>query len=50
MITWSVLSYNAFSTLYLMGIVRIKRDYLRIPNIGECTYMIVPMIVFKMLQ
>jgi hypothetical protein len=38
MITWPVLSYNTFSTSYLMKILRIKRDYLRIPSIGECTY------------
>ena len=47
MITWPVLSYNAYNTSYLMGIVRTKRVYIRIPSIGECTYMIVPMIVFK---
>ena len=40
-------SYNACNTSHLMGIVRIKRVYLRIPSIGEHTYMIVPIIVLK---
>jgi len=43
MIAWPVLSYNAYNTSYLTGIVRTKRVYLRIPSISECTYMIVPM-------
>ena len=38
MIVWPVLSCNACNTSHLMGIVRTKRVYLRIPSIGECTY------------
>jgi hypothetical protein len=38
MITWPILLCNAFNTSHLMGIVRIKRVYLRIPSIGEHTY------------
>ena len=40
MIAWPVLSYNAYNTSYLMGIVRIKRVYLKIPSIDEHTYTI----------
>src|ERR1700736_4331535 len=42
MVAWPVLSCNAYNTSHLMGIVRTKRVYLRIPSIGECTCMIVP--------
>ena len=41
MIAWPALSCNACNTLHLMGIVRTKRVYLRIPSIGVCTYMTV---------
>ena len=42
MVAWPVLSCNAYNTSHLMGIVRTKRVYLRIPSIGERTCMIVP--------
>ena len=42
MITWPVLSCNACNTSYLMGIVRIKRVYHKIPSIGERTYTTLP--------
>ena len=38
MITGPVPSCNTFNTSHLMGIVRIRRVYLKIPSIGECTY------------
>ena len=38
MVAWPVLSCNAYNTSHLMGIVRTKRVYLRIPSIGERTY------------
>ena len=41
MIAWPVPSCNTFNTSHLMGIVRIKRVYLKIPSIGEYTYMTV---------
>ena len=37
MIAWSIPSCNTFDTSNLMGIVRIKRVYLKIPSVGECT-------------
>ena len=41
MITLPVPSCNTFNTSHLMGIVRIKRVYLKILSIGEYTYMTV---------
>ena len=41
MITWPVPSCNTFKTPHLMGIVRFKRVYFKIPSIGERTYMTV---------
>ena len=38
MIAWPVLSYNGCNTSHLMGIVRTKRVYLRIPSVGDHTY------------
>ena len=38
MIAWPVPSCNTFNTSHLMGIVGIKRVYLKIPSIGEYIY------------
>jgi len=38
MIAWSIPSCNTFDTSHLMGIVRIKRVYLKIPSVGERIY------------
>ena len=37
-ISWPISSHNTFNKSHLMGIVRIKRVYHKIPSIGECTY------------
>ena len=47
MIAWSIPSCNTFDTSHLIGIVRIKRVYLKIPSVDECTYMIVAKMHFR---
>ena len=44
-ISWQITLCNVLNTSHLMGIVRIRRFYLKIPSIDECTYMTVAMML-----